>query len=460
MEIKRPNQCAVDGCELDRYEEHDKCILHCDKIKNTNYPDFDRAFFSFCEQYDFSISKTIFFDALHFPHTPTYKFKRFDQETTFIFNNCHFLGAPFFLNISNVSYNKCIYMDAVIIYTDPNHFIKFSSCVFNDYFIVSTPISFDKSSLPTIKSCTFNFYTFFNNIEFKESYFSLSSENQFKYIIIQNGIISENIELIYFELLQIENTILNRNLTLAPKNPVNIHIESSQFNGFFNINSKSHILSCTIKNTIFNGSVNLSKLDLNKTVFNNITFNANLNMSYSTLGTGFDFVSCSFSENTNFSMTKLDNNFQYSRETYRIIKNSFDQVGNSIEANKYFALEMKAYERELKENGGTKSERFLLWVNRATSDYGQNFVRPILILVFFNLFLAFNVFIYKNANQEVFNSKFLSWISDFLNTFAGLILPFKEFLIKGHDFLTLIITIINGVLIYQTIVALKRKTRR
>lgn len=41
------------------------------------------------------------------------------------------------------------------------------------------------------------------------------------------------------------------------------------------------------------------------------------------------------------------------RETFRIIKHSFDAVGNRIEANKYFAHEMQAYRRHRQTNSPT-----------------------------------------------------------------------------------------------------------
>lgn len=57
-----------------------------------------------------------------------------------------------------------------------------------------------------------------------------------------------------------------------------------------------------------------------------------------------DFYSSQFAHFSDLAAERTD------RETFRIIKHSFDAVGNHIEANKYFAHEMQACRRELRKD--------------------------------------------------------------------------------------------------------------
>lgn len=72
------------------------------------------------------------------------------------------------------------------------------------------------------------------------------------------------------------------------------------------------------------------------------------------------------------------------RETFRIIKHSFEAVGNRIEANTYFAYEMEAYRRELREMARRDGrhrrywERLLITLNFVLSRHGQSYWQPLL----------------------------------------------------------------------------------
>lgn len=490
MEEKKPNQCVLDGCDLDRYGEHDKCILHCDK--STRAPNSELESILFYQTLPITLAKNnaqnisninLIIDYFNitgsdesdneviinltnkfrikdivFPASDRYHmfFFLLSKLGQIVFSNCsfYFSSLPEFNN--NYYFEYCKFHEPFSESSVFKREITYSYCIFHTLYI------FKQSKqgylyFPTFETCFFQNSFHLDNL----SVTSLNlNDNHFESIILTNTTIDDSFYMPYCDSFLVQDglfksdIIYNRTTNAKPIDLILKNVEIYKTLDIANINLKSLELVDTSVNSL--NAFNLSCAT--KPFIAGLSVTGKTNMHKAIFKQGLDLDGAYFSGDCFFKEIQIANTS--SRETYRVIKATFDKEGNSLEANKYFALEMKAYERELKENGGTKSERFLLWVNRVTSDYGQNFIRPILILVFFNLFLAFNVFLYKNANSEVFNSRFLSWISDFLNIFAGLILPFKEFLIKGHDFLTLIITIINGVLIYQTIVALKRKTRR
>lgn len=88
-----------------------------------------------------------------------------------------------------------------------------------------------------------------------------------------------------------------------------------------------------------------------------------------------NFLDCTFSANARRGTD---------RETFRIIKHSFEVVGNRIEANHFYALEMEAYRRELR--AGTHQhgrhwrlwERLLVSLNFGLSRHGQSYWQPLL----------------------------------------------------------------------------------
>ncbi|MGM0984800.1 MAG: hypothetical protein ACQEXG_15480 [Pseudomonadota bacterium] len=88
-----------------------------------------------------------------------------------------------------------------------------------------------------------------------------------------------------------------------------------------------------------------------------------------------NFLDCTFS---------VDARKGTDRETFRIIKHSFEAVGNRIEANHFYALEMEAYRREL--CAGTNQygrhwrlwERLLVSLNFGLSRHGQSYWQPML----------------------------------------------------------------------------------
>lgn len=76
-------------------------------------------------------------------------------------------------------------------------------------------------------------------------------------------------------------------------------------------------------------------------IFRNAKFHKGVDLSKSNFNyvAGANFLGCEIEDNKKEKVTN--------RETFRVIKHCFDSIGNHLEANKFFAEEMKAKKREL-----------------------------------------------------------------------------------------------------------------
>lgn len=149
------------------------------------------------------------------------------------------------------------------------------------------------------------------------------------------------------------------------------------------------------------------------------------------------------------------------RETFRIIKHSFDRVGNYIEGNKYYAEEMI----KMKKGCASKlpmRETIIFKVNDLVSNFGQSWIRPILLIVFF-LFIYYVI----TSNLVVNLIKSYSSVSSTISFIDSMInrTPFLSHIANvggNHRYalVNLVFSIIFAILTWQLIVAVKRKVRR
>lgn len=178
---------------------------------------------------------------------------------------------------------------------------------------------------------------------------------------------------------------------------------------------------------------------------------------------GLDFENSNLKEQPNFLKTYI-NPKNTNRETFRIVKHSFDDAGNNIEANKFFVEEMKAYRRELRSEGCSWFSRLILFLNRWISNFGSNYMLPIGWLIA-SIFLFSEIIDWHSSffieNKYFWNSSFDN-LSIKANNFASSFLPLSRFLTgrSGVEFISLLFYILFAVLTWQIIVAVKRHTQR
>ena len=154
------------------------------------------------------------------------------------------------------------------------------------------------------------------------------------------------------------------------------------------------------------------------------------------------------------------------RETFRIIKHSFDSVGNRIEANKYFAHEMDAYRHELRESDdradwAIRWERLLLWMNATLSYHGQSYPRALLWLGGIISAAGMILARYEEAAGTAQSSLLTTW-GGWLNTAAMGFLPLGPFIADREHlaFFILAVTALISVFIWHLLVALRRHSKR
>lgn len=154
---------------------------------------------------------------------------------------------------------------------------------------------------------------------------------------------------------------------------------------------------------------------------------------------------------------------QAKKETYRQLKQLNKSQGNKIDALNFYRNEMNAYWESIRKSKTVRwTDRTLIGINRLVSDFGQNWVRPLLLifgvnLFFFSLMLLAN---YKNLHfacsiEEMSSTAFSKSVGEFFY----LINPAHKFTAEYGGLLTFLDftnRIIIGFLIYHFIKATRR----
>jgi uncharacterized protein YjbI with pentapeptide repeats len=194
-----------------------------------------------------------------------------------------------------------------------------------------------------------------------------------------------------------------------------------------------------------------------------VTFSNFVNFRNTHFYSGLDIDNINLKDSPNFLNTEIGFS-NTTRETFRIVKNSFDKIGNHIDANHFFALEMKKYKEELSKQDDKNAEKLVFWFNEKISDFGQNYVRPIGIFIALSLLFYMLTVGYEKEWLYVFNEPVnhgMELIATFFNGLAKSLLPFESKLLKtGMEFISLLFYIAFSVLTWQIIVAVKRHTKR
>ncbi|NVJ52826.1 MAG: pentapeptide repeat-containing protein [Campylobacteraceae bacterium] len=268
-------------------------------------------------------------------------------------------------------------------------------------------------------------------------------------------------------------------------------------------------------NCIFKENVDFSNSTFSKNIsFEKSTFEKKLILEETTFDGNVNFKEVIFKEKVKIDSTYFNGNSNFiylnknykkevlveNRETARIIKDSFEQQNNIIEANKFYALEMKEREKEL-----NWKKDFFDWIvfkaHGLASNHSQNWLLPIFWIIFLGLlnsyFQPLDFYTMNHSDilyKEIFIGLLISlttfvfllsliehkiyynYISSFFiillvyliftndiyfSDFANSVNPFS-IMTKGEElsFGTLIYKIIIAYLIYQLIISIRQNTRR
>lgn len=477
--------CSINECNLDVYDGYDECILHCSK----RGLDFFKIRFDFYHSLEDYVAKNSI-DGNGFCHFFGIVFPKPDIQSKINyakilntlkeihFDNCHFFtsyiessdpefffqscifyerwrvfNAPILKNVNGVLYQNCIFHKEVSSYSEDDGKYVIDSQLFND--------------------CEFKKSIEFGNVEFKSPIFN------------NTGDIDLNIE--SFHLI---DCVLKDKFILNRCNIKSFFMEDTVFESKFefkqNIVSDFEIFNTNYFKVVDTFETKFGKFNIKKSIFDDFvgfekcsfgesgdseneyiakftyaTFLSFVNFRSTNFYSGLDIENINLKEAPNFLNANINEKYS-NRETFRIVKSSFDKIHNYIEANKYFAYEMQKYKEELKGTNKTQ-EKLILFLNEKISNYGQSYIRPIFYMIatsiiYYLLILGYENNILYEIHPSINGA--LEKISSVVNNVSKNILPFSKILKTGMEFVSLVFYIIFVSLIWQTLVAVKRHTRR
>lgn len=356
-----------------------------------------------------------------------------------------------------------------------------------------------------------------------------------KYVSFKNHIFLNKMRLFENGYSKVHNQIVLENCTFDKEFKImnckelnNLSFNNSVFN------SKCKIVECEIENVYFQqtkfselvgfdssifGKTNFRNTRFNKLArFNKTKFLKNVNFDYTYFNEESIFTNSIFYEKLNLKKAFFLNSGRFlnineeekfnetiqikkykinleNRETARIIKDSFEQQNNFIEANKFYVLEMKEREKELnvdRKNGKNLYEWLVFKVHQISSNHSQDWALS-LFWIFIVGFLTslFNFYINNSFSLSSFigvvilvsYSLWLDYISKkeneiksifllvlfymiyiyetkdiYLNDFVKVINPFVKF--NDLNLLDLLSKVTIAYLIYQLIISIRQNTRR
>ena len=319
--------------------------------------------------------------------------------------------------------------------------------------------------------CTFEKEIVFDNTKFKKPFFYSSvkqtraNKDWLKRLSFKNCIFEEVFKLNNCEEFDFicEDTIFVKKSKFEFKDNKleNFELENTNFKVLVDC-FHTEFKSFEVKKSIFEKFTGFEQCkfgekenSVKKAIFQYATFLDFVNFRDAKFHNGLDLRNANFKEIPNFLDVYIEAK-NTNRETFRIIKYSFDSVGNTIEANKFFTYEMDK-ERQSISWRDSKSKYLALQLNYYISNFGQSWLTPFFLILYF-LVLQYLVFCLMD-NWQIENKALRTiWVE--INNSISYFMPFKKFLVEGKEFVSLFFLIIYSTLIYNLIIAVKRITKR
>lgn len=392
------NICSICNVEVeDKYfdKEQNKCILHCEKNdlwgnEEKYYNLFLSLFIEFIKDDRFNklkISNVI--------SSSNY----FIKEGYILLKDVIFSVDNSFLKIFEVTgHKKILFEECVFFESRFSEYSKFESFVFRDCifykkdygkenYIESNRLYFDKMEIDKIsygglnsKSISIdvsdsnigtlaivNSSLFLKNTTISKKLFcSLDKNiNSTKLVIKENSFVKD-LDMPVFKFTSIENSTIEKELIIRNSEIVSFNIQSSTLENGLDFNNSS----IEDRFSLINSKIKNKKLDLSNT---------------------------SLPNSMNFLNAELE---VENRETARIIKDSFDRQNNFIEGNKYYAIEMKHYDDELKWKDNLK-EKLIFKFHDWSSEHSQNWILPLFWILLFSMGYGVIEYLFLGGNKLV-----------------------------------------------------------
>ncbi|WP_165722099.1 MULTISPECIES: hypothetical protein [unclassified Pseudoalteromonas] len=495
--------CIHNNCALDA-KYHDKCSLHCNKgdyatdRMSEKLSDFYEDLRRLILNEAFSESKVPAHERVEvlkqmIIHLKDIQFPDRDPRDAFDYFELFKMLKGLHFDNSTISFDSLNLPDIQLFFQD---------CIFkNTWYIYPFSIIEDIS-----------YQTLFQNCTFQREVTSSLMEDSRSTLQLENHIFNDCIFNKHLSLFRgtYKKNIFNNTDRYIQKIP-ELNLVNCEFEGELSLN-KSEVGTLKIYGIVFKGKVELKECVIKYTLISNVNFKSlfdayktkfnhfKMNQSIFDDFSGFEkcefgcidntclekieFEYVTFLNFTNFRKAKFYNGLDFehtnlkespnflnaeinykntNRETFRIIKHSFDKIGNQIEANKYFALEMKKYKEELKAKKGLSAEKAVLWLNESISNFGSSIFTPLFLMVMTSVIYYFSILGYENNYlYKIYEplNEYIICIANIGNTFAKGIPPYGRFLKEGMEFVTLIYHILFLTFTWHFLVAVKRCTKR
>lgn len=520
-------QCSRSHCEKEVFKGTNECVLHCkksdystdftnngilkkfydalidymaeyivnykfdrnDRLELINY-DSVKAYFlgdlSSDEIVKYCEKKSIIFNDIYFPSRDSRDSYDYLQILIRI-ESAHFLRCSFSANELDISdvitfYERCEFFSKWSVtqskLLENVNNVLYQDCIFRENVDISSYPNDEEDlflDMPLFCDCSFEDYLYFYGCTIEKLIFkNIGNTSKINKLHIEKCKIESQILLnkVRINYLSVESSEFNANFELKNSVVAGFKLTNSKFSSHFDAYSTDfgefHCFNCVFDDFVgfekAKFGVKKSDNELNHiSIFRYVTFLSFVNFRNTTFNSGLDLENANLKEAPNFLNIKLYSN-STNRETLRIIKDSFDKIGNYIEGNKFFALEMKKYKQELElSDKKYLQEEIIFFLNENISNFGQSYLKPIGWILFFAFIHYLLVIGYENNCLykviPAYNDE-ISLVSGFFNGIAENITLFKRFLREGMEFVSLVFHIIFGSLIWQTIVAVKRHTRR
>ncbi|HCJ6811733.1 TPA: hypothetical protein NVH31_001922 [Vibrio cholerae] len=512
---KASDKCETGDCQL-KPLRNGKCVLHCEK---KSYSD-DRHEHSFLSSFydelrnyiinqildygnrvgqmslskekiaeyfdsdsdqvrltEIQMNRNIVFDSIIFPDRDERDwydyFKLFKKINSAHFNYCYFSLAGINISDLEVFYQDCIFNAHWAVYhsklLDNTNNTLYQCCIFNgDVTINSDSVIEGNANYSIFTDCNFKnklevFDSTITNLIFNNSRNLAVNirEVNLVNVVIEDKFVLNNAVI---EIFVTENVSFKSKFEFKEGLIGEFTVFNTNFHKIFDA-YRTKFGSYASRKCIFYdfSGFELCEFSIKErqlATFEYVTFLGFVNYRNAIFNGGLDLENTNLKEPPNFLKMKVDYE-NTNRETYRIIKNSFDKSGNHIEANKYFSLEMTKYKEELSTQPMSQ-EKLILWLNKNISNFGMSYIRPILLILLFSIIYQFLIIGYHNNLLYRIAPSYNDYISCFsgiVNNLASNVIPFNKFLFEGMEFISLIFYMLFASLIWQAIVSIKKHTR-
>lgn len=208
-----------------------------------------------------------------------------------------------------------------------------------------------------------------------------------------------------------------------------IELIKCTFNDIVDFIELEKIFFLKIRFSLFKNIVSITKSNIEKfesslNQFSESLFFSKISINIITLKSSY-YKKIVINDIKNFRQKEIMSDNISDRETARIIKDSFEQQNNIIEANKYYALEMKKREEDL-----TEGKNFFEWLVFKVHGISSNHSQDWLLALFWIMSFTFSIGTITNHFEE-YHISFINLIPAFFIFIMSLIIASLEIEFKN-----------------------------